>query len=282
MPSITAQVSNLFQKLSPGQQKVALFIHDNAGHICFLSASQLAEKIGVSNATVSRFVRMLGYPDYGAFRQALASETMAGRSTATRLAESAEEADRNGGIPENVFSQDIKNIVSLRETIHSQPFEQAVFCLSRARRIYILGLRSTFSLAYYLAFYLRFFLTNVVLIELGRGNYTEEFIEANEEDALVAVSFHRYTRQTVELQKSIKDLGPMVIGISDSQLSPIAAASDISLTTPVFLPTYFESLTAPMSLINALLAAVALQMHTEAMPALNRLELTLDVLNIYC
>jgi DNA-binding MurR/RpiR family transcriptional regulator len=280
MTTITAQISALFQHFTPVQQQVARFIHENAGQIAFLNASQLAESIGVSNAAVSRFVRRLGYPDFASFREALAAEVIADFSTAKRLEDSARQA-KERGVLDSILPQDVANIQDLRANLNRQAFEQAVFSLCRARRIYILGLRSTYALAYYLAFYLRFFLDNVGLIELGKGNYTDEVVGANSEDVLVSISFKRYTRQTVELQQSIRGMGPTVIGISDSDLSPIAASADISLTAQPLLPSYFESFTAPMSLINAILAAVAVQMQSEALPVLNRLETILDALNIY-
>lgn len=282
MNTIRAEISDLFQNLTPGQKKIARFIHEHSDQVAFLSATQLAGKIGVSIATISRFIRMLGYPDYATFREALTDKAMADFSTSRRLADSARQMQvQHNGVLGTILSQDIENIQHLRDNTSSKPFEQAVFSLCRARRIYILGLRSTYALAYYLGFYLRFFLNNVVIIELGRWNFPEQITEANKQDVLVAISFKRYTRQTVELQRQIKSLGLTVIGISDSDLSPIASSSDISLVVPALLPTYFESFTAPMSLINALLAAVALQMQTEALPVLNRLESALDLFNIY-
>jgi len=89
---------------------------------------------------------------------------------------------------------DIENIRSLTADIYDEVFEEAVGKLSSARSIYILGLRSSYALAFYLAFNLRFFLSSVNLIKPGIGDIPEQILDCGSRDVFVAISFRQYTR----------------------------------------------------------------------------------------
>ena len=281
MKNILDQISNNYQKLTPSQQKIANYLYNNINEALLLNSFQIARITNVSEATVTRFVSSLGFSGFSEFKKEIARHVLKDFSTTTRLAESAENLEGRGNIFSGILNGDIENIKALTTNIPDQIFEEAVNLLCSARSIYILGLRSSYALAFYIAFDLRFFLNQVILIKPGIGDIPEQVLGAGEGDALVVISFRRYTRESFTIARRIKNKGVSLIAITNNELSPIAELADVTLIASTKIPTYIESYTAPMSLINALITAIALKKKEEAIPALDKLEISFDEFQTY-
>ena len=281
MKNILGQISNNYQKLTPSQQKIANYLYNNISDAFLLNSFQIAKKANVSEATVTRFVNSLGFSGFSEFKREMAQQALKDFSTTRRLTESVDSLESRSNVLSGILQGDIENIGTLMSKISNKLFEDAVDILCSARSIYVLGLRSSYALAFYIAFDLRFFLNRVMLIKPGIGDIPEQVIGAGEGDALVVISFRRYTRDSFTIAQRIKNKGVSLIAITNSELSPIAELADVSLIASTKIPTYIESYTAPMSLINALITAIALKKKEEALPALDKLEITFDEFQTY-
>jgi DNA-binding MurR/RpiR family transcriptional regulator len=235
----------------------------------------------VSESTVTRFVSNLGFSGFPEFKREIAQQVLGSFSTTSRLAESVENLAGEGSVLSQILKGDIENIRALTTKISEETFEEAVKILCSARTIYALGLRSSYALAFYLAFALRFFLNHVILVTPGIGDVPEQVLGATEDDALVVISFKRFTRDSFTIAERIKRKRTRVITITNSELSPIAKLADITLIASTKIPTYIESYTAPMSLLNALITAIALRKKNRAMSALKKLEATFEEFDTY-
>ena len=272
MGDILEQISANYQTFAPRQRKVAEYLFHNLDQAILLNSTQIAAKAEVSQATVTRFITALGFSGFSKFKRSIAQKLLEDSSTSTRLVESAKTLKGRTSVFTDILRGDVENIDALSSQIPEEIFEEAVNRLCSARTIYILGLRSSYALAFYLAFDLRFFLSSVKLIDLGVGDIPERLRNAGPPDVLVAISFKRYTRETVKITEKVKKKGVFVLGITNSELSPIAQMSDRVLIAETRIPAYFESFTAPMSLLNALITAIAIKGKKTALPALNDLE----------
>lgn len=272
MENILDKISNSFQELTPSQKKIAEYIFHNLNEALILNSTQIANKANVSEATVTRFLSSLGFSGFSEFKREVGHLVFQEYSTTKKLAESAETFEGRDSIFTEILRGDIENIQTLTTDISDELFEEAAGKLSSASSIYVLGLRSSYALAFYLSFNLRFLLNSVKLIKLGIGDIPEQVLDAGSKDVLVAISFRRYTREVVNIAEKMKRKGVYLLAITNSQLSPIAQLADASLVVKTEIPTYIESYTAPMSLINALITAIALREKKRALPALNKLE----------
>ena len=272
MNSILDKIYIEYKTFTPSQQKIAEYLTQHLDEALILKANQLAKEAGVSEATFTRFITRLGFSGFSEFKREIGNYIIQGNSTTERLAESAE----TFGISDSVFLEilrgDIENIHKITNGISNELFEKAVGKLSSAKSIYLLGLRSSYALAFYLAFNLRFFLKSVTLVKPGIGDIPEQVLSAGKGDVLIALSFKRFTREVVNIAEKIKRKKAYIITITNSHLSPIAQLADMSLVVETEIPTYIESFTAPMSLLNALITAVALKKKKQALPALTKLE----------
>ena len=281
MKPILDKIYTEYKTFTPSQQKVAEYLTRHLDDTLILKANQLAKEAGVSEATFTRFITRLGFSGFSEFKREIGNYIIQGNSTTERLAESAE----TFGISDSVFSEilrgDIENIHKITNGISNEMFEKAVGKLSSAKSIYLLGLRSSYALAFYLAFNLRFFLKSVTLIKPGIGDIPEQVLSAGKGDVLIALSFKRFTRDVVNIVEKIKRKKAYIITITNSHLSPIAQLADMSLVVETEIPTYIESFTAPMSLLNAFITAVALKKKKQALPALTKLETEFDEFETY-
>jgi DNA-binding MurR/RpiR family transcriptional regulator len=179
MNSILDKIYTEYKTFTPSQQKVAEYLTQHLDDALILKANQLAKEAGVSEATFTRFITRLGFSGFSEFKREIGNYIIQGNSTAERLAESAE----TFGISDSVFLEilrgDIENIHKITNGISNEIFEKAVGKLSSAKSIYLLGLRSSYALAFYLAFNLRFFLKSVTLIKPGIGDIPEQVLALN-------------------------------------------------------------------------------------------------------
>jgi len=281
MENILDKISDTFQELTPSQRKVAQYVYHNINEAFLLNSFQIAKTANVSEATVTRFLTNLGFSGFSEFKREIARQVLESFSTTQRLAESAEDLKARGNVFSEILQGDIENIQTLTATISDQLFEQAVNELCSARSIYVLGLRSSYALAFYLTFDLRFFLDKVILIKPGIGDMPEQVLGVTKDDVLVVISFRRYTRESFDIAEKIKKRAGSVIALTNSELSPVAKLADVTLVASTNIPTYIESYTAPMSLINALITAIALRKKDQAISALNKLETTLEEFQTY-
>ncbi len=281
MKALLKKISSNYKTLPPSQRKVADYIFHHLNDAILSNAMQIASQAGVSEATVIRFINSLGYSGFSEFKRVVGQKVLEGSSTSSRLIESAKTLEGRRSLFTDILSGDIEKIGDLSMRISEKTFNQAVNKLCSAKNLYILGLRSSYALAFYLAFDLRFFLDSVRLIELGVGDIPEQFRHIGPSDVLVVISFKRHTRETVAITEKIREKRPYIIAITNSELSPTAQLSDLALIAETKIPAYFESYTAPMSLLNALITAIALKEKDKAIPMLDQLEKEFGIHNTF-
>ena len=211
MKNILDQISSHYPKLTPSQKKVASCLHNNINEAFLLNSFQIAKKANVSEATVTRFISNLGFSGFSEFKKEIAQRVVKDFSTTKRLVESAESLEGPDSIFSEILNGYIENIRAMRATISDQLFEEAVKKLCSARSIYVLGLRSSYALAFYFAFNLRFFLKKVILLTPGIGDMPEQVLGVKKDDALMVISFRRYTRESFDIAEKIKKKRPLLL-----------------------------------------------------------------------
>lgn len=242
---------------SKGQKKISRYILDNYDKAAFMTASKLGVTVGVSESTVVRFAADLGYDGYPAMRKAL-QEMIKNRLTSVQRIEVARGLIEERDIATSVLNSDIDKIRMTLDDLDRDDFNRAVDAIVKANDIYILGLRSSAALANFMGFYLNLLFPNVrVVNENSASEVFEQILRISEGDAFIGISFPRYSRRTIKAMQYARDRGAEVIGITDAESSLIARISSIHLCAKSDMVSFVDSLTAPLSLINALIVAAA-------------------------
>lgn len=272
-------ISNL--KLSKGHKKIAEYIAENYDKAAFMTASKLGEKVGVSESTVVRFASILGFKGYPELQKEL-QRMIKSKLTAVQRMEVSDSLVSDQNAVKKLMSADIELIRDTLENVSQSDFNEAVSAINNASRIYILGVRSSAALANFMYFYLNPVFENVVLVDTtSAGEMFEQMFRIGKNDVCVALSFPRYSNQTINALRFIGDRGSKIIAITDSSESPIAKLADILLVAKSSMVSVVDSLVAPLSLINALVASVTFSRREEAYNNFNELEHIWDEYQVY-
>lgn len=244
--------------------------------MAFLTASRLGRELGVSESTVVRFAVMLGYSGYPEMQKDVQDIIRNKLNTAERMKLSV--GYKN--ILEKIIRTDMQNLQLTLEEISREDFNRAVEAIRRARKIYVVGLRSAASLAHFLGFYLNLILKNITVIK-DMETVFEELVNINNKDLVIGISFHRYTRRTVEFLNLAREKGAQVIAFTDSVISPLAEYAHILLTARSDINSFIDSFVAPLSVINAILVAVSEKDKENVVHNLSELESIWNKMGIY-
>lgn len=275
------QIKSLMPKFSKGQRAISNFIINNYDKAAFMTASKLGEVTGVSESTVVRFASALGFEGYPELQNAL-QEMIRMRLTSIQRMEVTNDRIGEGDILENVLNSDMTKIKATLDTISRIDFDRAAESIMNAEKIYIIGMRSSASLASFLAFNFRFMFDNVCLVQTTSGSEVfEQLLRVSNRDAVIAMSFPRYSKRIINAVEFAHSQGAKVIALTDSSLSPIAAHADYGLFAKSDMASFVDSLVAPLSIINALIVAIARKKRYELEEVFNRLEQIWDEYDVY-
>lgn len=278
---LLATIDENLKRLSKGHKKIAAYIEENYDKAAFMTAAALGQKVGVSESTVVRFATELGFKGYPELQKEL-QQLIKSKLTAVQRMEVSENLIGDSDIITSVLNGDIELIRATAERTSREAFKNAVSEINRAKRIYILGVRSSAALASFLAFYFNLVFDAVTLIDTASASEMfEQMFRIDEKDVCIAISFPRYSKQTVNALRFIADRGAKIIAITDTEKSPIASFANHLLVARSDMASVVDSLTAPLSLINALIAGVTLSRRNEVYENFNKLEHIWDVYQVY-
>lgn len=281
MNDLITKIQSELPGFSKGQKQIARFILEHYDKAAFMTASRLGVTVGVSESTVVRFATELGYDGYPHLQRAL-QEMIRNKLTSVQRMEVA--GDRMGGrdVLQTVLHADTDMIRVTLDEIDRDAFQGAVDALMGAKRIYILGVRSSSALASFLGFYFNLLFENVTLVHTNSvSEIFEQVLRVGPGDVLFGISFPRYSKRTLSAMKYARDRGARVIALTDSQLSPLARVADHVLLARSDMASFVDSLVAPLSVINALIVTVGMSRRDEIEHTFNKLERIWEEYDVY-
>ncbi len=275
------RIENVYPTLSKGHKKIADFIKSNYEKASFMTAASLGKAVGVSESTVVRFASNIGFDGYPELQKYL-QEAVKSHLTSVQRMDVAASRYGSDDFIDRAFMTDIEMIKQTRDGISREAFSKSAEAINKAKKIYILGVRSSAALASFAAFYLRFLYENVVLIDTSASSELfEQMFRIGSEDVCIAISFPRYSSQTVKALSFAKSRGATIISITDGEMSPIAPYATHLLVAKSSMVSFVDSLVAPLSVINALVAASAREKRDDVYNDFKALEEIWDEYHVY-
>ena len=278
---ILTTIHNKMDSLSKGQKRIAQYILSSYDKAAFLTAGTLGKTVQVSESTVVRFAAELGYEGYPQMQQAL-QEMVLSRLTGVQRMEVATERISQEDILSTVLRGDMDRLRDSSESIRREAFDSAVEALLAAKRIYVMGVRSSSALASFLSYYLNYIFEDVHLITTSSDSEVfEQIVRISSGDAIVGISFPRYSSATIQAMKYARAAGATTIALTDSESSPLADHTDCLLAAKSDMVSIVDSLVAPMSVINALLLAVCSRRKEQTTNTFDKLEEIWELYHVY-
>lgn len=279
--SLMNRISQQMASMSKGQKAIASFILNQYEQAAYLTAARIGEEAGVSESTVVRFAMELGFEGYPHFQKELQEELKVRLTSVQRMKASFKLAGRED-ILGAVLQSDIEKLKRTSDKLDRNKFNQAVDAILGAEKIYILGVRSAAPLASFLGFYFNLIFDNIRLVHTTSvSEMFEQILPVSKKDVVVAISFPRYSKRTIKAMTYARSTGATVVAITDKSESPVAENSDISLLAPSDMMSFVDSLVAPLSVINALIAAIGFKRQEHVIETLEKLEHIWDEYDVY-
>ena len=264
---------------SKGQKRICAYITESYDKAAFMTASKLGTAVGVSESTVVRFASELGYSGYPAFQRAI-QEMIKNQLTSVQRMNLIPKTQNE--LFSTILNQDMNAIEVALSEISQEDFAKAVEAVSNAEKVYVVATRSSVALATFLVYYLNLLLDDVHFLNVSSEvDLFEQIIRVNENDAVFCMNFPRYSTKIAKAVHYVKGVGANVVVLTDSENSPIADAASELLIAQSTMASFVDSLVAPMSVVNAFLAAVAQYKHKEVEEVFNRLENIWDEYGVY-
>ena len=271
--SLTGLIHAQENQFSKGQRRIARFITEHCDEAAFMTALRLGEEVGVSESTVVRFAAELGFDGYPQLQKAM-QEMIRRKLTVVQRLEVARARMTDDEVLRSVTAGDIHNIRQTMEDIDEAAFFSAVDAILHARQLYVFGAGSCKALAGFLTHYLQMLLGGRVHLvsAASQSEIFEEMLDVDEQDAVIGISFPRYSSKAATTLHYAHAKGCPVIAVTDSVLSPIAPYASSLLLAHSDMASVVDSLVAPLSVINALIVAVSLKTMDRNRPKLEELE----------
>ncbi len=270
-----------YASFSKGQKRIAKAILENYEQTAYMTAAKLGVFCDVSESTVVRFASQLGYGGYPEMQLAVRELLRTKLTSSQRIALTNAHAE-HGDLLASVLGADIAKIKYTLEHTDRAVFDQAVSALLSARRIYLFGSRSSAMLSQFLSYNLELIFDNVKRLDISASaEVFEKLFSVGEGDVLFVSSFPRYSKTAIDVAKYAGAKGATVIALTDSAISPLAGYADILLTAQSDMASFADSLTAPLSIINALLASVAKSKEEEITARFDKLERLWEEYDVY-
>jgi DNA-binding MurR/RpiR family transcriptional regulator len=241
--------------LSAKRQEIIRPILEHPREYVLLSVRAMAKRLGTDPATVVRIVRGLGFANYRQFQHHLHELSLA---FATSL-DTMQVGGRDSDMPEHVrdsLTQDLKNLQGLKNSLDAQRLASLAKRFYEARRIVLLASDLAAILAEYLEYQLSL-LGLPIFSATSAGRITHLARAVTKQDLVVAITFRRGLRQTVDGVQQARAHGAYCIGIADTYLSPLARECDELFIASIASTSFGASYVAPIALLNAILAACA-------------------------
>jgi DNA-binding MurR/RpiR family transcriptional regulator len=258
--------------LSGSRRRLIREILDNHEQTFFLSSREMAKRYGVDAATIVRSVQALGYERYADFAADLRRHFVKHITPYTVLKAATQEKRSVTDQVQHCLERDVESLSVLRSSLEANRAVALAKKIHGARRILVIGVDLASSLAWFLAYGLTPLGFDAEAPVGSTGNLQHKVDLLTEKDLLVAISFGRCLRETVETVQRAHARNVPTFGITDSSTTPIALHCDDCLVVSTSSPSFTGSYVAPMALLNTIIVACAHLRPKRALAMLSRTE----------
>ena len=278
---ILTTIHDQLRTFSKGQKLIANYILQSYDKAAFMTASRLGKTVGVSESTVVRFAVELGFDGYPSMQRTL-QELVRNKLTSVQRIEVANDRIGNQDVVSTGLPADLDTLRKTSETLDRREMNESVELILQAKRIYIIGVRSSTAIADFLNFYFRNIFENVSLVSsTSTSEMFEQMLRVGKGDVVIGISLPRYSSRTVKTMQYAKDCGAATIAITDKPDAPAGKLADHVLVAKSDMVSIVDSLVAPMSVVNALIVAVSRRREEQVSTTFKNLERLWDEYDVY-
>ncbi|MFN4140491.1 MurR/RpiR family transcriptional regulator [Aestuariivirga sp.] len=279
---IIAELGRLRAGMSPQVRKAAEFVLRNPALTAMHSMRRVAEEAGVTPPTMLRMVKLLGFDGYEAFRDVyrqgyhLLMSDFGGRARKLQM-----RRDQDMSLWSDLIEANNAHLQLLIDRVRPEDLHSAAARLLSSRRVFVVGMLSSFSFATYFHYVGRLALPNWHLLSASGSTLADEVATLGPRDTVIAIGFSPYALGTVQVAGLARERKAAVIAITDSASSPLAKSAGHVFVAPNDSPQFFGSFVATIALIEGLLAYIVNQGGEELVKNIAAIEGTREIFDEY-
>jgi len=260
-----------FDGLSPQLQEAARWVIDHPADVALLTTREQARRAGVAPATMTRLAQRIGLKGYDEIRK-LYAEAVRRRpeSFRARAEELLQRRDTEGdaALVHDVLSSLAHHLQALTSAESIERFTAAAKLIAGAERVFCLGLRSSFAVAYIFHYVRSLFGASSVLVDGAGGTGVDLLRTIGSADVMLAISVKPYTRHTVHAARYSRARGVRIVAVTDSEMSPLAALAEETLIVRTETPSFFHTMAPAFAAVECLAALVAARRGAQTLAAI--------------
>ena len=255
--SVLDRVKDVADSLTPAEQLLIKQVIASPRDIALGTANDLAQRIGVHEATASRLAKKLGYPSYAGFRAAIQDEFIVRTDPATRVRNTLQQTS-TAGLLTDLVGREMEALAGLGSYVDDGKIIAAARLLLKARRIYIFARGNAEALAVLIDRRLRRMGRDTVVLQGEGRDLAEQVLGMTASDAIVGFAFRRQPTHYGPLMNHARSVGAASVVISGSVGPSLVPAADHLLFAPrAGSKDAFQTLTVPMAICNGLVLGMA-------------------------
>ena len=280
--NLLQRIEKKSSEFSKGQRRLAQYITENYDIAAYLTASKLGKEAGVSESTVVRFAYQLDYEGYPELQKAIQVIVKTNSNSIQRMSLSSKRYQEKGVLKSILYTDSERLRDTIQSGVDEEEFDRSVMLINDARRLYILGARSAAYLAGLMGYYFKMMFDNVIIVDANSTSETlEQIYDISDKDVMMGITFPRYSKRTICALQYAKNHGAKTIALTDNMQSPIVEYADCKLIAKSDVMTIVDSLVCPLSVVNAMVTAIALLSKDDVEKRLMALEELWNEYDVY-
>ena len=280
--NLLQRIEKKSSEFSKGQRRLAQYITENYDIAAYLTASKLGKEAGVSESTVVRFAYQLDYEGYPELQKAIQVIVKTNSNSIQRMSLSSKRYQEKGVLKSILYTDSERLRDTIQSGVDEEEFDRSVMLINDARRLYILGARSAAYLAGLMGYYFKMMFDNVIIVDANSTSETlEQIYDISDKDVMMGITFPRYSKRTICALQYAKNHGAKTIALTDNMQSPIVEYADCKLIAKSDVMTIVDSLVCPLSVVNAMVTAIALLRKDDVEKCLMALEELWNEYDVY-
>lgn len=277
------QLIDSFPKLTPQLQKAARYMLENPEEVGLNSMRKVAREAGVKPATVSRLGKELGFAGYEQLREPFRQRL---RKSEPEFASRMQDVQRRGSADtielfEELRAQELDNVRATLSEENRTVIAGAAETMQNSRRVYVLGLRGAYAPAFLFHYAYQLFRDNSQFLDTTGGIFADQLRGIDERDSLLVVSFPPYTQLTIDAVEYAAEAGVKIIAVTDSVISPAAAAAKHTIITRNRSTSFYHSFTGALAATQAIITLMVARTGGDAVRIAEESEKQLSRISAY-
>ncbi len=255
--TLEALIHKHFDSLTKSEKRIAGYLLKNPDEAAFLSISELAEQLDLSEATAVRFAQTLGFNGFPGLREALQESFRSRVTHSARIKERLSELHQGGHIFERLVASEIDYLTQAINTVDLAAIDQAVTLMRDSERIFVFSLGPSLSLVNLLEIRLTRFGRHVIPLTTTGREVLEPLLLLTKHDLLFAIGFFDATPTLKFMLDYAQTCACPAILLTDTLGAILGDKANVVLAARRGSVSAFHSLTVPMTIINTLLLLLA-------------------------